>query len=86
MKHCDNNEILRYSETSHNRLSEIMFENLYENIPEIFIENSKTEIYRKGNWVYLDKRKYALRLVQHLKRYLKFVCNGPCFNLRIKNF
>ena len=37
----------------------------------IFIEKSKTEIYRNGNWLYLAKLKSKLCLITLLRGYVK---------------
>ena len=39
---------------------------------EIFIEKSKTDIYREGAWVYIS-RSHNICLVKHLEDYLRLV-------------
>ena len=58
---------LRYSEASNIRRSEIDFQPSYMTI---FIEKSKTDIYRNGNWIYIARGDSELCPVATLKRYL----------------
>ena len=59
---------LRYSEVSNLRMSDII---IHDSYIEIFIEKSKTDIYRNGNWLYLAKLKSKLCPITLLRRYMK---------------
>ena len=59
---------LRYNEVSNLRMSDIVFHDSYM---AIFIEKSKTDIYRNGNWLYLAKLKSKLCPITLLRRYMK---------------
>ena len=58
---------LRYSEASYFRRSDIVFENTYM---RIFIEKSKTDIYRDGNWLFISKVDSEICPITILKAYL----------------
>ena len=55
---------LRHGDTLHIIRSDIVFKKLYM---KMLIEESKTDVYRKGNRVYIAKRQCALCPVQNLK-------------------
>ena len=59
---------LRYSEVSNLRMSDIV---IHDSYMAIFIEKSKTDIYRNVNWLYLAKLKSKLCPVTLLRRYMK---------------
>ena len=59
---------LRYSEVSNLRISDIV---IHDSFMAIFIEKSKTDIYRYGNWLYLAKLKSKLYPITFLRRYMK---------------
>ena len=59
---------LRYSEAANIRRSDIMFQKSYM---KIFIEKSKTDIYRNGNWVYIARGESELCPLTILQNYLK---------------
>ena len=58
---------LRYSEVS-NIIPDIVIHDFYM---AIFIEKTKTNIYRNSNWLYLAKLKSKLCLITLLRRYMK---------------
>lgn len=58
---------LRYSELAHLRRCDICF---FDNYMKIFIEKSKTDVYRDGNWVLIAKTGNVTCPVCLLKRYL----------------
>ena len=58
---------LRYSEASNVRRSDINFQPSYM---KIFIEKSKTDIYRNDNWIYIARGNSELYPVATLQRYL----------------
>ena len=62
---------LRYSEVSNLRISDIVIHDSFMAIFTIFIEKSKTDIYRYGNWLYLAKLKSKLYPTTLLRRYMK---------------
>ena len=59
---------LRYSEVSNLRMSDIV---IHDSCMAIFIEKSKTDIYRNRNWLYLAKLKSKLCPITLLRRYMK---------------
>ena len=59
---------LRYSEVSNLRMSDIV---IHDSYIAIFIEKSKKDICRNGNWLYLAKLKSTLCPITLLKRYVK---------------
>ena len=72
---------LRYSEVSNLRISDIV---VHDSYMAIFIEKSKTDIYRNGNWLYPAKLKSKLFPITLLRRYMKLakidkVSNGYIF-------
>ena len=82
---------LRYSEVSNLRMSDIV---IHDSYMAIFIEKSKTDIYRNGNWLYLAKLKSKLCPMSLLRRYMELAqidkhSNGYIFRRlckRGKNF
>ena len=58
---------LRYREASNIRRSDINFQRSYM---KTFIEKSKTDIYRNGNWIYVARGNSELCPVATLQRYL----------------
>ena len=57
---------LRYSEVSNLRMSDIV---IHDSYMAIFIEKSKTDIYRNRNWLYLAKLKtklYSITLLHNI--------------------
>ena len=61
-------EFLRYSEVSNLRMSYII---IHDSYMAIFIEKSKTDICRNGNWLYLAKLKSKPCPITLLRRYMK---------------
>ena len=59
---------LRFDELSHIRYSDIEF---YETYFRIFIEKSKTDVYRDGTWIYVAKTYTVCCPFTILSRYLK---------------
>ena len=59
---------MRYSEICNLQRSDIYFESTYV---KLFIEKSKTDIYREGNWIYLSKSGSVLCPVENLTAYLR---------------
>ena len=58
---------LRYQEISNLKREDIIFCNTYM---KLFIEKSKTDMYREGKWVYISKCDSQLCPVDNLKQYL----------------
>ena len=58
---------MRYSEISNLKLSDIVF---CDTPLKLFIEKSKTDIYRDGSWVFISKSDSRLCPVSNLKLYL----------------
>ena len=59
---------LRYSEVSELKRSDFVFEQTYL---KIFIEKSKTDIYRQGNWLFISKLNSHICPISILKAYFK---------------
>ena len=62
---------LRYSECQNIKRSDIF---LYRDHAKLFIEKSKTDVYREGHWIYLARLNSSFCPVKNLERYLHF-CN-----------
>ena len=59
---------LRFSEVINIKMSDIILQNTHLSI---FIEKSKTDIYREGHWLHLAKLKSVLCPIKLLKNYTK---------------
>ena len=59
---------MRYSEISGLRRCDIIF---YEFHLKLFIEKSKTDVYREGNWIYISRTESELCPVRNLIAYLE---------------
>ena len=59
---------LRFSEVINLKNSDTMSEETHKSI---FIEKSKTDVYREGYWMHLSKLQSALCLIKLLKKYIE---------------
>ena len=60
---------MRYSEISNCRRSDITF---HDTFMKVFIEKCKTDVYHKGNWIYMIKSTGNLCPVKILQNYFNF--------------
>ena len=61
--------LMGYSEISNLLGSDITF---HDTFMKVFIEKYKTDVYRKGNWLYMTKSTGNLCLVKILENYFNF--------------
>ena len=74
---------MRYSEISNVKRCDIVFCDTYM---KLFIEKSKTDIYREGKWVYISKGDSDICPVKNIRVYLQnagiLECTSDCFIFR----